>query len=73
MCLAVPAQIIKRTEGPLGVVEIEGVRKEVSLILVPEAKVGDFVIIHVGHALALLDQEEAEATLKVVEEFREIY
>jgi hydrogenase expression/formation protein HypC len=62
MCLALPARVIARS-GDDAVVELGGVRQNVSLALVPEAAVGDYVIVHVGHAIGLLDTEEAEHTL----------
>jgi hydrogenase expression/formation protein HypC len=63
VCLAVPARVIERGDGDQAIVELAGVRQAVSLALVPEAVVGDYVIVHVGHAIGLLDPEEAEATL----------
>ena len=63
MCLAVPARIVALRGGESALVELGGVRKEVSIALVPEAQVGDHVIVHVGYAIGLLDVEEAEATL----------
>ena len=65
MCLAIPGKIesISGSEGDLlnikGRVNFGGILKEVSLAYVPEAKVGDYVIVHVGFALSLVDQEEA--------------
>lgn len=49
-------------------VDLGGVRKDVSLALVPEAQVGDYVIVHVGHAIGLVDPEEAERTLALFAE-----
>ena len=63
MCLAIPARIIERREGDDAVVDLGGVRKTISLSLVPEAVVGDYVIVHVGYALSLLDPDEAARTL----------
>jgi hydrogenase expression/formation protein HypC len=63
MCLALPARIVALQDGDNAVVELGGVRKSVSVALTPEAKVGDYVIVHVGHAIGLLDAEEAEKTL----------
>ena len=63
MCLAVPARVIALRDDGLAEVELEGVTKEVSLDLVPEARVGDYVIVHVGFALSLLSEEEAARTL----------
>lgn len=63
MCLAIPAQVIELREGDDAVVDLAGVRKEISLALVEDVVVGDYVIVHVGYALNKLDPEEAEKTL----------
>ncbi|MDQ2089734.1 HypC/HybG/HupF family hydrogenase formation chaperone [Marimonas arenosa] len=68
MCLAIPARIIAMREDGLADVELEGVTKEVSLDLVPEAGPGDYVIVHVGYALSLLSEEEAQRTLALFAE-----
>lgn len=68
MCLAVPGRIVEITgEDPLfraARVDFGGVTKEACLAYVPEAAVGDFVIVHAGFALTLLDEEEARRTLE---------
>jgi len=63
MCLALPALLLERLSADQGRIDLGGVRKTVSLALVPEARVGDYVIVHVGHAIGVLDPEEAAATL----------
>lgn len=63
MCLALPALVVALEEGDGAVVELGGVRKRVSLALTPEARVGDYVIVHVGYAIGMLDADEAERTL----------
>ncbi len=67
MCLAVPGQIMSITgDEPfsrMGKVRFGGILKDVSLACVPEAKVGDYVIVHVGMALSILDEAEAQETL----------
>jgi hydrogenase expression/formation protein HypC len=63
MCLALPTQIVERLDGDEALVNLGGVRKAISLALVPEAVVGDWVIVHVGHAIGMLDPEEAQRTL----------
>lgn len=68
MCLALPARIVALQDGDNAVVELGGVRKSVSVALTPEAKVGDYVIVHVGHAIGLLDADEAEKTLALFAE-----
>jgi len=67
MCLAVPAQIIK-LQDMLATIEIKGVTRQASIMLVPEAKVGDYVLVHAGFAIQLVDQEEAERTMELLKE-----
>ena len=68
MCLALPALVLARLDGEQAQIDLGGVRKTVSLALVPEAREGDYVIVHVGHAIGLLDPEEAERTLALFAE-----
>ena len=68
MCLALPARIVEIPETEVAVVDMGGVRKRISIALVPEAKLGDFVIVHVGHAIGMLDEEEALASLALFAE-----
>lgn len=63
MCLALPARLVERRSADEAVVELGGVKKTVSIALVPEARPGDYVIVHVGHAIGLIDPAEAERTL----------
>ena len=69
MCLAVPGHIQHIQEDDLrtGIVSFAGVTKNVSLIMVPEAKVGDYVIVHVGFAISILDEQAAQASLAMIE------
>ncbi len=68
MCLAIPARIEELTTPGNAIVNLGGVRKDISLALVDDAAVGDYVIVHVGYALQKLDQEEAERTLQLFAE-----
>ncbi len=68
MCLALPARIVELLAGDTAIVDLGGVRKHISIALVPEALVGDYVIVHVGHAIGMLDEEEAEASLALFAE-----
>jgi len=68
MCLAIPALVAKRLEGDDAVIDLGGVRKQISLALVPEAVEGDYVIVHVGYAISRLDPEEARKTLALFAE-----
>lgn len=67
MCLAVPG-LIRVIQGTLADVEIGGVWRKVSLRLTPEARVGDYVQVHTGYAIAVIDQVEAEETLRLLTE-----
>ena len=61
MCLAVPARVIG-IQDTLGKVEISGVERDVSLMLLPETKIGDYVLVHAGFAMQVVDAKEAEET-----------
>lgn len=63
MCLALPARIVERRGADDAVIDAGGVRKLISLALVPDAVEGDYVIVHVGYALSKLDPDEAAKTL----------
>jgi hydrogenase expression/formation protein HypC len=65
MCLAVPMQLVSRDEG-LGVVEIDGVRREVSLMLLDDAAVGEYLLIHAGYAIGRIDEAEAKETIELL-------
>lgn len=71
MCLAVPGRVVAREGGddpPMAHVDFGGVVKKVCLAYVPDAAVGEYVIVHVGFALQRLDEESARASLKLFEE-----
>lgn len=73
MCLAVPAKILSIHSSPdklfcTGNVDFSGVQKEISLAYVPEANVGDYVIVHAGFALSILDEDEALASLQAFQD-----
>ena len=68
MCLAIPAKVVGLLDGDLATVDVGGVRKDVSVALLNEVAVGDYVILHVGYALSRLDTEEAERTLALLAE-----
>lgn len=68
MCLAVPACIEQLIAGDHAVINLGGVRKEVSLALVENIAMGDYVIVHAGYVLQKLDQEEAAHTLAMFAE-----
>lgn len=71
MCLAIPAKIVELLPDDLAIVEVTGVQKEISMSLVQDAEVGDYVIIHVGYALNKIDAEEAQKTLELFAQMAE--
>ena len=68
MCLAIPAQVVELRSNDSAVVDLAGVRKEISLALVDDVAPGDYVIVHVGYALSKLDPDEAAKTLALFAE-----
>lgn len=71
MCLAMPTRVIA-IDNDLATVELDGVQKQISLALIDDVAVGDYVIVHVGFALQKLDEEEAKKTLAVFAEMAEL-
>jgi len=67
MCLAIPA-LIKSIEDREAEAEMGGITRRISLWLTPEAKIGDYVLVHTGYAINILDQKEAEETLSLLEQ-----
>ena len=70
MSLAVPAQLVQVNEF-VGTIALTGVTRDVNLMLVPEAKVGDWVLVHAGCAVQIVDEEEAKATMDAFRELEE--
>lgn len=71
MCLAVPGKILETEqagESRLGRVQFGGITREAYLDLVPEAQVGDYVVVHAGFAISRVDEEEAQRTLELLEQ-----
>jgi hydrogenase expression/formation protein HypC len=75
VCLGIPAQIVELVDAEAGIAkaEISGVRRKVSVALCPETGVGDWVLVHVGFALARIDEDEAQETLALLEQMGEAY
>ena len=74
MCLGVPGKIIERYESgglPMGKIDFGGITREVCLAYVPEAQIGDYTIIHVGFALNVISEDEAQETLTLLREIAE--
>ena len=63
MCLAIPVRVVELQGESTAIVDLDGIRKAISLALVDDVQVGDYVILHVGYALSKLDPAEAERTL----------
>lgn len=77
MCLSIPGKLIEITAQldetfRTGRVSFDGVVKEVSLTLVPEAKVNDYVLVHVGAAISMIDEEEAKKTFDILKQLGEL-
>lgn len=68
MCLAVPVRVVELQDGDAALVDLGGIRKQISLALVEDVRVGDYVILHVGYALTKLDPDEAARTLALFAE-----
>lgn len=69
MCLAIPGlveQIIKEQEMDVALVDFAGVKRRICMTYTPEAKAGDYVLVHVGFAITIVDEKEAQATLKAL-------
>ena len=78
MCLSIPGKLIEITREldeifRVGKVSFDGIIKEVSLTLVPEAKIGDYVMVHVGAAISLVDEEEAKKTFDLLKQLGELH
>lgn len=73
MCLAIPAQVksIDQKEA-LGMVDILGVEREVALDLVPKAQVGDYVLVHAGYGIEVVDEQYANETLELIRQFPDL-
>ena len=71
MCLAVPV-LLKKIDGKEGEVEVGGISRRISLWLTPEARVGDYVLMHTGYAISVVDTAEAEETLEIFREMAEL-
>jgi len=78
MCLSIPGKLIEITNEldetfRVGKVSFDGILKEVSLTLVPEANIGDYVMVHVGAAISIIDEEEAKKTFDILMQLDELH
>ncbi len=67
MCLAIPSKIVK-IENNIGTIDVDGVKRKTSLLLLEDAKVGDYVIVHAGFAIHKIDEQVAMESLKILRE-----
>ena len=70
MCLAIPLRVIS-VQGSMATVEMGGISREISLVLTPEAQAGNYVLVHTGFAISVLDETEAQETLALFAELEE--
>ena len=73
MCLAIPALLVEKRDHDQALIELGGIRKPISIALVPDAKVGDYVIVHVGYAIGVLDPDEAQKTLAMFAQMQAVH
>ena len=72
MCLAIPAEIIEMKDDRLATVSILGVTREVALDLTPQAQVGDYVLVHAGFAIEVVDAQYAQETIDLIRQFPDL-
>lgn len=72
MCLAIPAQITEIEEGNLATVDILGVTRTISIDLTPQAQVGNYVLVHAGFAIEVVDEQYANETIELIKQFPEL-
>ena len=72
MCLAIPMKIASLNEDRMAAVDVLGVTREISLDLTPQAQVGDYVLVHAGFAIEVVDEQYAQETLDLIKEFPEL-
>lgn len=70
MCLAIPARVVELLDDAQAIVNLGGIRKKISIVLLDDVTVGDYVIVHVGHAIGQIDTQEAERTLAMFGELQ---
>ena len=72
MCLAVPGKVVKRDDDLKATVDMMGIERPVSLRLVPTAQVGDYILVHAGFGIQIVDEQEAQETLELVNAMTEL-
>jgi len=72
MCLAIPAQVKEIRPDMMGTVDIMGVTRDIALDLVPKVKVDDYVLVHAGYGIEIVDEQYAKETLDLIREFPDL-
>lgn len=72
MCLAIPAKVTEMKDNRLATADILGVTRDISLDLTPQANVGDFVLVHAGFAIEVVDPDYAQETIDLIKQFPEL-
>ena len=72
MCLAVPVKVVE-LDGLNAQIEVGGLTRHASIMLVPDVRVGDYVLLHAGYAIQKLDEKEAEETIRIFNELAEVW
>lgn len=73
MCLAVPAQVLELRDNQMALVDLGGTQREISLMVLDgQVQPGEYVLIHVGYAIEVIDEEEAQRTLELFEQFQSL-
>ena len=72
MCLAIPAKVTEMKDNPLATADILRVTRDISLDLTPQANVGDFVLVHAGFAIEVVDPDYAQETIDLIKQFPEL-
>lgn len=72
MCLAIPAKITEMKDDGLATVDILGVTRDIALDLTPQAQLGDFVLVHAGFAIEVVDADYAQETIDLIKQFPEL-
>ncbi len=72
MCLAIPAKITELNDGNLATVDILGTTREISVDLTPQVELGDYVLVHAGFAIEVVDEQFAQETIDLIKQFPEL-
>ena len=70
MCLGVPAKVIELIEGQMAVVDVDGNQVNIGIQLVPKVKIGQYVLVHAGFAMDIVDEEWAKETMQLLKELQ---